>query len=97
MALTMAAVRIGYSSRFANTNGLSIMYVSNRYYDQCQSIFSACGSDPTLDVPVQLAKLGHGLLCGDYSHNPPPPPADPQEAQIVVSTARILKVYLDSF
>jgi ubiquitin carboxyl-terminal hydrolase 5/13 len=41
---------------------------------QREAIFGACSGDPTQDFFTQLAKLGAGLCCGDYSA--PPPPAD---------------------
>ncbi|KAK7487678.1 hypothetical protein BaRGS_00021097 [Batillaria attramentaria] len=42
-----------------------------RYVAKMQDIFSNCSTDPTSDFTVQMAKLGHGLLSGDYSKPPP--------------------------
>lgn len=38
-----------------------------RYSDAVDEIFANAPTDPTGDFTVQMAKLGHGLLSGDYS------------------------------
>lgn len=38
-----------------------------RYSDAVNEIFANAPADPTSDFTVQMAKLGHGLLSGDYS------------------------------
>ncbi|XP_076451842.1 ubiquitin carboxyl-terminal hydrolase 5-like [Babylonia areolata] len=54
----------------------------HRYVDKMQDIFTHTTSNPTSDFNVQMAKLGSGLLAGDYSKPPPesagdflPPPS----------------------
>lgn len=42
-----------------------------RYVAKMEQIFTSLSSDPTSDFTVQMAKLGHGLLSGDYSKPPP--------------------------
>ncbi|XP_033097730.1 ubiquitin carboxyl-terminal hydrolase 5-like isoform X1 [Anneissia japonica] len=39
----------------------------DRYPKNMETIFSECSNDPASDFTVQMAKLGHGLLSGDYS------------------------------
>ncbi|KAK3106047.1 hypothetical protein FSP39_011642, partial [Pinctada imbricata] len=46
-----------------------------RYVDCAMDIFSNCSADPSTDFTVQMAKLGQGLLTGEYS-KPPPEGAD---------------------
>lgn len=46
-----------------------------RYFEAATTIFTNCAANPTGDFNTQMAKLGHGLLSGDYSV-PPPEGAD---------------------
>lgn len=49
----------------------------HRYFDSAKVIFNSAPKDPAEDFNVQLAKLGYGLLSGDYSK----PPSDPEKAR----------------
>ncbi|XP_064642772.1 ubiquitin carboxyl-terminal hydrolase 5-like [Lineus longissimus] len=52
-----------------------------RYVDNVQQIFRNAAGNPSGDFTVQMAKLGNGLLSGDYSHPPPEGAGDPQPDQ----------------
>ncbi|XP_013780596.1 ubiquitin carboxyl-terminal hydrolase 5-like isoform X1 [Limulus polyphemus] len=41
------------------------------YFENAERIFDSATADPARDFTVQMAKLGHGLLSGDYSKPPP--------------------------
>lgn len=41
--------------------------LSLRYVDKLEKIFQNAPTDPTQDFSTQVAKLGHGLLSGEYS------------------------------
>ncbi|CAH1772608.1 unnamed protein product [Owenia fusiformis] len=41
-----------------------------RYADQAEELFNTAPRDPTSDFSLQMAKLGNGLLSGDYSKVP---------------------------
>ncbi|XP_052081738.1 ubiquitin carboxyl-terminal hydrolase 5-like [Mytilus californianus] len=41
-----------------------------RYSDKAEDIFSSAPEDPSTDFNVQMAKLGRGLLSGNYSKSP---------------------------
>ncbi|KAL8584111.1 hypothetical protein ACOMHN_011726 [Nucella lapillus] len=43
----------------------------HRYVDKMQEIFASTTTNPISDFSVQMAKLGYGLLSGDYSKPPP--------------------------
>lgn len=58
----------------------SIPEFQERYAQKRDEIFRNAPSDPTQDFHVQMAKLGHGLLSGEYSK----PPSDAE----TTSTAR---------
>ncbi|XP_072040059.1 ubiquitin carboxyl-terminal hydrolase 5-like isoform X2 [Amphiura filiformis] len=45
----------------------------DKYPKQIEAIFTSSPVDPTSDFNVQMAKLGHGLLSGDYSKQKPSP------------------------
>lgn len=51
---------------------------SKRYFASVplQQAFDAAPTDPTTDLATQLTKLGHGLLSGRYSQEPPVEGAD---------------------
>ncbi|XP_071945976.1 ubiquitin carboxyl-terminal hydrolase 5-like [Antedon mediterranea] len=43
----------------------------DRYPKNIETIYSECRNSPASDLTVQMAKLGHGLLSGDYSKETP--------------------------
>ncbi|XP_060618597.1 ubiquitin carboxyl-terminal hydrolase 5 isoform X1 [Anolis sagrei] len=45
----------------------SIPDFQQKYVDKIEKIFQSSPSDPTQDFNTQVAKLGHGLLSGEYS------------------------------
>ncbi|XP_059676128.1 ubiquitin carboxyl-terminal hydrolase 5 isoform X5 [Gavia stellata] len=45
----------------------SIPDFQRKYVDKLEKIFQSAPSDPTQDFSTQVAKLGHGLLSGEYS------------------------------
>lgn len=51
----------------------SIPDFKTSYADATEAIFESCMTDPVDDFGVQMAKLGHGLLSGEYSTPKPPP------------------------
>ncbi|KAM6320633.1 ubiquitin carboxyl-terminal hydrolase 5 isoform 5-T5 [Aegotheles albertisi] len=54
----------------------SIPDFQRKYVDKLEKIFQSAPSDPTQDFSTQVAKLGHGLLSGEYSK---PAPADGEQ------------------
>ncbi|XP_071372297.1 ubiquitin carboxyl-terminal hydrolase 5 isoform X5 [Centroberyx affinis] len=51
----------------------------SKYVSNIDKIFDEAPSDPTQDFKTQVAKLGYGLLSGEYS-KPAPDPGDEQSA-----------------
>ncbi|KAG5856255.1 hypothetical protein ANANG_G00006100 [Anguilla anguilla] len=49
----------------------------SKYVSKIEKIFSEGPSDPTQDFKTQVAKLGYGLLSGEYSKPAPDPGDDP--------------------
>ncbi|XP_006757624.1 PREDICTED: ubiquitin carboxyl-terminal hydrolase 5 isoform X2 [Myotis davidii] len=49
----------------------SIPDFQRKYVDKLEKIFQNAPTDPTQDFSTQVAKLGHGLLSGEYSKLPP--------------------------
>ncbi|XP_069039154.1 ubiquitin carboxyl-terminal hydrolase 5 isoform X1 [Lepisosteus oculatus] len=49
----------------------------NKYVSNIEKIFNDAPSDPTQDFKTQVAKLGYGLLSGEYSKPAPDPGEDP--------------------
>ncbi|ESP01113.1 hypothetical protein LOTGIDRAFT_238331 [Lottia gigantea] len=50
----------------------------NKYSNKVEEIFNNCNNNPPDNFNVQMAKLGHGLLSGDYSK----PPIEQQDSYI---------------
>ncbi|XP_039619727.1 ubiquitin carboxyl-terminal hydrolase 5 isoform X1 [Polypterus senegalus] len=46
----------------------SITDFQNKYVANLEKLFQDAPTDPTQDFRTQVAKLGHGLLSGEYSH-----------------------------
>ncbi|XP_077453742.1 ubiquitin carboxyl-terminal hydrolase 5 isoform X1 [Stigmatopora argus] len=63
---------------------------ASKYVDNIEKIVGDAPSDPTLDFKTQVAKLGHGLLSGEYSQPAPDPgdengAAEPKDYQIGIA------------
>ncbi|XP_013417871.1 ubiquitin carboxyl-terminal hydrolase 5 [Lingula anatina] len=59
----------------------SVPEFKQKYADQAESYYDSAPLDPTSDFNVQMAKLGHGLLSGDYSK--PEEPEDSNGIKVV--------------
>lgn len=57
----------------------SIPDFQRKYVDKLEKIFQNAPTDPTQDFSTQVAKLGHGLLSGEYS-KPAPESGDGEQA-----------------